>query len=385
MKDNKDFDFVIVGSGLFGATFARLAADSGLKCVVLERRFHPGGNVRCEEIGGINVHIYGPHIFHTSNEEVWNFVNSHCVFNRFTNAPLARYHGKTYNLPFNMNTFRQLWGVTEPEEAERILDAQRREQIELLKSSGANAPRNLEEQALCLAGREIYETLIKEYTEKQWGRRCADLPASIIKRLPLRLTYNNNYFDDIFQGVPVGGYNPLIASLLRGIRVETGVDFLKNSDYWRGRTRKVVFTGCIDEYFNYRFGRLQYRTVRFETDILDTPNFQGNAVVNYTDALHPFTRIIEHKHFEALTTDMVYRNPKTVVSREYPEEWKEPLEPFYPVNDYRNESLLLRYKELANREPDTIFGGRLGQYRYYDMDDVIEEAMKAFNKTTATF
>lgn len=375
MRHNKEYDFIVVGSGLFGSTFARLAQDAGYKCLVLERRKHLGGNIYCEEIEGINVHKYGPHIFHTSNEEVWNFVNSHVSFNNFINSPIAYHDGKLYHLPFNMNTFYQLWGTKTPEEAREIIKAQRKEEINRLRSKGIDRPRNLEEKALTMVGPEIYAKLIKEYTEKQWGRKCTELPPAIISRLPLRFSFDNNYFNDRFQGIPYGGYNQLISALLKGIELKTGTDYLEAPSFWREKTDTVVFTGQIDEYFNYRYGRLQYRTLRWETDVLDLPNYQGNAVINYTDRLHLYTRIIEHKHFEWFGED-IYKNPMTVISREFSDEWNNSQDPFYPINDAFNENLLNKYKELAQQEKNTIFGGRLAEYKYYDMDDVIERAIE---------
>lgn len=372
--DARRYDFLIVGAGLFGATFARIATDRGYKCLVVERRDAAGGNVRCEEIAGINVHRYGAHIFHTSDEKVWEFVNSYARFNRFTNSPVARYGDKIYNLPFNMNTFYQLWGCSTPAEAQAKLEEERREAVETLKAKGAEQPRNLEEQALSLVGRDIYEKLIKGYTEKQWGRRCDELPAFIIRRLPVRLTYDNNYFNDAHQGIPVGGYNPLIDRLLDGSDVRLGCDYFDHRDELDGTADKVVFTGKIDQYYGYRFGRLEYRSVRFEDEVVETANYQGVAVVNYTEREPAWTRIIEHKHFESFGDD-VYGNGRTVISREYPAEWHEGIEPFYPVNDERNTSLYNQYKNLADSEERVFFGGRLAEYRYYDMAPVISQAM----------
>lgn len=377
MNHQKEYDCVIVGSGLFGATFARLATDAGQRCLVLEKRSKPGGNIRCEEIQGITVHKYGPHIFHTSNEKIWNFVNSFVEFRNFINSPLASFKGKIFNLPFNMNTFHQLWGVTTPGEAREIISAACADQIRLLEQAGISEPRNLEEKALTLVGREIYETLIKGYTEKQWGRQCNALPPEIISRIPLRFVYDNNYFNDRFQGIPAGGYNRLVSGLLDGIETVTDVDFLEQPSFWRDKCETLVYTGQIDEYFNFRFGRLEYRSVRWENEVLETPDFQGNAVINYTDTEHPYTRIIEHKHF-AMRGERLYANPYTVISREYSEELQPRLEPFYPINDVSNSHLMRRYEELASLEPDTIFGGRLAEYRYYDMDDVIERAFETF-------
>lgn len=359
------YDYLIVGSGLFGATFAYLAKKQGKKCLVIDKRQHLGGNVYCENIEGINVHKYGAHIFHTSNKKVWDFVNSIVEFNRYTNSPIANYKGKLYNLPFNMNTFYQMWGVTTPEEAQAKIAEQKAEAIAAL---GDKEPENLEEQALTLVGKDIFEKLIKEYTEKQWGRKCTELPAFIIKRLPVRLVYDNNYFNDKYQGIPIGGYNKLIEGLLDGIECKTNVDFFK-SDYkekWRDIADKLVYTGALDEYFDYKLGKLDWRTVSFKTRVEDTPNYQGNAVVNYTSHDEPYTRAIEHKHFEMFGQE-VYDSPKSVVSEEYSTEYKEGMEPYYPVNDERNNTLAEEYRQLAAQESDVIFGGRLGQYKYFDM------------------
>jgi len=365
------YDYIIVGAGLFGAAFAYFARRRGQKVLLLERRDAAGGNLYCHDIEGINVHVYGAHIFHTSNPEVWNLVTSLVPFNRYTNCPLANYKGRLFNLPFNMNTFYRLWGVSTPAEAREIIARQQAE-----ASDGAKtAPSNLEEQAISLVGEEIYRTLIKGYTEKQWGRSCRELPAFIIRRLPLRWTFDNNYFNDKFQGIPEGGYNALINKLTEGCEILTGIDYLENKEKWDGMAGKVVFTGQIDEYFRYCYGPLEYRTVRFETETLDTPNFQGNAVVNYTDAAVPYTRIIEHKHFEMFGDD-VYRNPRTVISREYSTAWRPGMEPFYPVNNEKNTLLYQRYRKLADKERDVIFGGRLAEYSYYDMDKVIERCME---------
>ena len=373
------YDYLIVGSGLFGATFAHLAHRQGKKCMVIDKRPHLGGNVYTENIEGINVHKYGAHIFHTSNKEVWKFVNSIVEFNRYTNSPIANYKGTLYNLPFNMNTFYQMWGVVTPEQASRKIEEQKQEVITAMKKRGIAEPRNLEEQALLLVGKDIYERLIKGYTEKQWGRKCTELPAFIIKRLPVRLVFDNNYFNDLYQGIPIGGYNKLIDGLLQGVECRTDCDFFANRDYWKSFAEKIVFTGQIDEYFSYQFGKLDYRTVRFEEDILETPNYQGNAVVNYTDAEVPYTRIIEHKHFDCFGLD-VYRNAKTVISKEFSAEWEEDMEPYYPVNDSRNSELYLQYKALAEQEDGVIFGGRLAEYKYYDMAPTIEAVFKKFNK-----
>ncbi len=368
------YDFLIVGAGLFGSTFARIASDRGYRCLVAERREVAGGNIRCEEIAGINVHRYGAHIFHTSDERVWAFVNRYAKFNRFTNSPVARYGDRMYNLPFNMNTFYQLWGCKTPAEAKAKLDDERREASVRLKAAGSERPRNLEEQALSLVGRDIYEKLIKGYTEKQWGRRCDELPAFIIKRLPVRMTYDNNYFSDLYQGIPEGGYNPLIERLLEGAEVRLGCDYFGERSELEGIADKIVFTGKIDQYYGYRFGRLAYRSVRFEDEVLDIPNYQGVAVVNYTEREPAWTRIIEHKHFESFG-DAVYENGRTVISREYPTEWHEGIEPFYPVNDERNMKLYAQYKQLADGERNVFFGGRLAEYKYYDMAPVIASAM----------
>lgn len=369
------YDYLIVGSGLFGATFAYLAKKAGKKCLVIDKRPHLGGNVYCEKVEGINVHQYGAHIFHTSNKKVWNFVNSIVEFNRYTNCPVANYKGKLYNLPFNMNTFYQMWGVLTPEEAKAKIEEQKKEALDALNG---REPQNLEEQALCLVGKDIFEKLIKEYTEKQWGRKCTDLPAFIIKRLPVRLVFDNNYFNDKYQGIPVGGYNQLIDGLLEGIECKTGVDFF-HSEYkdWNKYADKLVYTGAIDEYFGYSLGKLDWRTVSFKTRIENTPNYQGNAVVNYTSHEVPYTRVIEHKHFEMFGQD-VYNCPKTVVSEEYSTEYKDGMEPYYPVNDERNNLLAEQYRQLAEKEADVIFGGRLAQYKYYDMAPVIEQALSLF-------
>lgn len=372
------YDFLVVGSGLYGATFACLAHRQGKKCLVIDKRTHLGGNIYCENVAGINVHKYGAHIFHTSNKRIWDFVNSVVEFNRYTNSPVANFKGRLYNLPFNMNTFYQMWGVTTPEQAIKKIEEQKEEVMKTMQAQGIDAPRNLEEQALLLVGKDIYERLIKGYTEKQWGRKCAELPAFIIKRLPVRLVFDNNYFNDKYQGIPIGGYNRLIDGLLEGIECKNEVDFFENREYWSSVADKIVFTGKIDEFFDYRFGKLAYRTVRFEEEILDTANYQGNAVVNYTEAEIPYTRIIEHKHFESFGQE-VYENPKTVISKEYSVEWEEGMEPYYPVNDSQNSSLYQKYKELADKEKNVIFGGRLAEYKYYDMAPIIEAVFKQFN------
>lgn len=370
------FDYLIVGSGLFGANFACLAHRHGKKCLVIDKRPHLGGNVYCEQVEGINVHKYGAHIFHTSNKEVWQFVNSIVEFNRYTNSPVANYKGQLYNLPFNMNTFYQMWGVTTPAEAQARIDLQKAEAVSALQG---REPANLEEQALSLVGKDIYEKLIKGYTEKQWGRKCTELPAFIIRRLPVRLIFDNNYFNDKYQGIPIGGYNKLIDGLLEGIETKTNVDFFADRSHWENLADKVVFTGKIDEYYDYRFGKLEYRTVRFEEEVLDTPNYQGNAVVNYTEREVPYTRVIEHKHFEMFGAE-VYQCPKTVISKEYSTEWKEGMEPYYPVNDERNNKLYQKYKELADKEANVIFGGRLAEYKYYDMAPIIEKVLNLWKE-----
>ena len=385
----KKYDYLIVGSGLFGATFAHLAHKQGKTCLVIDKRPQLGGNIYCENIEGINVHKYGAHIFHTSNKEVWNFVNSIVEFNRYTNSPVANYKGKLYNLPFNMNTFYQMWGVTTPEEAQAKIDEQKAEAVAKMKADGVSEPRNLEEQAQVLIGKDIYERLIKGYTEKQWGRKCTDLPAFIIKRLPVRLVFDNNYFNDKYQGIPIGGYNKLIDGLLEGTDTKVSVDFFKDEielpngnkgvlkDHWKELASKLVFTGKIDEFYNYQFGKLNYRTVRFEQETIDSPNYQGNAVVNYTEREVPYTRVIEHKHFEMFGAE-VYETPKTVISKEYSTEWKDGMEPYYPVNDKENSELYAQYKNLADQEEDVIFGGRLAEYKYYDMAPIIEKALAMF-------
>lgn len=372
--ENK-YDYLIVGSGLYGSTFAYFAHKKGKKCLVIDKRSHLGGNIFCENIEGINVHKYGAHIFHTSNKKVWDFVNSIVEFNRYTNSPVANFKGKLYNLPFNMNTFYQIWGVITPEEAQAKIDEQKAEALARMQADGVTEPRNLEEQAQVLIGKDIYEKLIKGYTEKQWGRKCSELPAFIIKRLPVRLVFDNNYFNDKYQGIPIGGYNKLIDGLLEGVDTKTNVDFFENRSFWEGIADKIVFTGKIDEFFNYLFGKLNYRTVRFETEVLDSPNYQGNAVVNYTEREIPYTRVIEHKHFEMFGQE-VYEIPKTVISKEFSTEWKDGMEPYYPVNDERNNKLAIEYREMAEKEENVILGGRLGQYQYFDMAPIIEQVMK---------
>lgn len=383
------YDYLIVGSGLFGATFAYRAKKAGKRCLVIDKRPYLGGNVYCESIEGINVHKYGAHIFHTNNKEVWDFVNSIVEFNRYTNCPVANYKGKLYNLPFNMNTFAQMWGVRTPAEAQAKIDEQKAEAI---ASLNGKEPQNLEEQALTLVGKDIFFTLIKEYTEKQWGRKCTELPAFIIKRLPVRMVFDNNYFNDRFQGIPIGGYNKLIDGLLDGIDTVTNVDYFKlrsvqrleddgsftidlfDAEFPSINYKNLVYTGAIDEYYDFKFGKLDWRTVTFKTRIENTPNYQGNAVVNYTSHNEPFTRVIEHKHFEMFGQE-VYDCPKTVVSEEYSTEYKEGMEPYYPVNDNKNNTLAEKYRELAAKEKNVIFGGRLAQYRYYDMAPVIEQVL----------
>lgn len=372
------YDFLIVGAGLFGCMFAHLATQRGKKCLVIDKRPHLGGNLYCEQLEGIHVHRYGAHIFHTNSKRVWDFVNSIVEFNRYTNSPVANYKGQLYNLPFNMNTFYQMWGVTTPAEAQAKLDEQRAEAVAKMKAEGIDEPRNLEEQALVLIGRDIYERLIKGYTEKQWGRKCTELPAFIIKRLPVRLVFDNNYFNNTYQGIPIGGYNKLIDGLLDGVETQVNTDFFDNRDKWKGVADKIVYTGKIDEYFEYALGKLEYRTVRFETEVLNTANYQGNAVVNYTEAEVPYTRIIEHKHFEMFGPD-VDKNPKTVISREYSTEWAPGMEPYYPVKDSRNSELYARYKALADKEENVIFGGRLAEYKYYDMAPIVDKVLSMFD------
>ena len=367
------YDYLIVGSGLFGATFAYKAHQAGKSCLVVDKRPHLGGNVYCEPPENINVHKYGAHIFHTASKEVWDFVNALVPFNRYTNSPVANFHGELYNLPFNMNTFFQMWGVHTPEEAQAKIDEQRREALSLLNG---REPRNLEEQALCLVGKDIFYKLIKEYTEKQWGRPCTELPAFIIRRLPLRFVFDNNYFNDPYQGIPIGGYNRLIDKLLAGAETKTDCDFFREyKDSWRNIAHTLVYTGQLDEYFNFRLGRLDWRTVSFKTRVENTPNYQGNAVINYTSHDVPYTRVIEHKHFEAFG-QAVYDNPKTVISEEYSTEFKPGMEPYYPVNDDRNNNLAEQYRSLADKEENVIFGGRLAEYKYYDMAPVIESVLR---------
>ncbi len=374
MEQKKEYDLLVVGAGIYGATYAYKARQEGKRCLVIDQRPHLGGNIYCENIEGINVHKYGAHIFHTNSKKVWDFVNGIVEFNRYTNSPIANYRGRQYNLPFNMNTFYQMWGVLTPEEARAKIEEQRQEAVAQMKADGVTEPRNLEEQALLLIGRDIYETLIKGYTEKQWGRKCTELPPFIIKRLPVRFVHDNNYFSDRFQGIPMGGYNKLIDGLLDGIETRVNSNFFDDRAYWEGLADKILYTGKIDEYFGYRFGKLEWRSVRFEEEIHDTPNYQGNAVMNFTDADVPYTRIIEHKHFEMFGDD-VYKCPRTVISREYSSEWKPGIEPFYTVNDDRNNQLYQQYKALADQEQDVTFGGRLAEYKYYDIAPIIEIVM----------
>lgn len=395
---NQKYDFLIVGAGLFGCMFAHMATQRGKKCLVIDKRPHVGGNLYCEQREGIHVHRYGAHIFHTNSKRVWDFVNSLVEFNRFTNSPVANYQDKLYNLPFNMNTFYQMWGVTTPAEAEAKLEEQRQEAVDRMKADGVEEPRNLEEQALSLVGADLYERLIKGYTEKQWGRKCTELPAFIIKRLPVRLVFDNNYFNNTYQGIPIGGYNKLIDGLLDGVETQVNTDFFDNRDKWKGVADKIVYTGKIDEYFEYALGKLEYRTVRFETEVLNTANYQGNAVVNYTAADVPYTRIIEHKHFDMFGNE-VYQCPKTVISKEYSTEWKPGMEPYYPVNDEHNNKLYQKYKALADEynaklcaandsrqqenvndyQPPVIFGGRLAEYKYYDMAPIVDKVLRMFD------
>ena len=362
----KQYDYLIVGAGLFGAVFAREATDAGRTCLVVDKRSHIAGNVYTENVEGINVHRYGAHIFHTNNKAVWDYVNRFATFNRYTNSPVANYKGELYNLPFNMNTFNKMWGVVTPAQAQAKIEEQRAAHF-------TPEPKNLEEQAINLVGTDIYEKLVKHYTEKQWGRPCAELPAFIIKRLPVRFTYDNNYFNALYQGIPQGGYTRMVANLLDGIEVRLGVNYLADKAELDAVADRVIYTGPIDAYFDYSLGALQYRSVRFETETLDCPNYQGNAVINYTDAQTPSTRIIEHKHFEFGSTEP---GTKTVISREYSAEWQPGDEPYYPVNDEKNSALYAGYKALADAEPHVVFGGRLGEYKYYDMDKVIESALR---------
>lgn len=363
----KKYDYLIVGAGLFGSIFAYEANKRGKKCLVIDKRNHVGGNVYCENIEGINVHKYGAHIFHTSNKKVWDYVNSFVEFNRYTNSPVANYNGELYNLPFNMNTFYQLWGTKTPLEAKNKIEEQKKE-------ANVSDPKNLEEQAISLVGKDIYEKLIKGYTEKQWGKKATELPAFIIKRLPVRFTFDNNYFNDMYQGIPIGGYNVIIDKLLDGIEVKLEIDFFKNRKELERLANKIVFTGMIDEFYNYKFGTLEYRSLRFENEILNEENHQGNAVVNYTEYEIPYTRIIEHKHFEYGTQE------KTVITKEYPATWKKGDEPYYPVNNDRNNEIYAKYKELADKEDSVIFAGRLAEYKYYDMNNIVENALELVEK-----
>lgn len=357
------YDYLIVGAGLFGSIFAYEAGKAGKKCLVIDRRSHIGGNIYTKEVEGINVHEYGAHIFHTSNKEVWDYIQQFAEFNRYTNSPVARYRDELYNMPFNMNTFNKMWGVITPAEAKAKIDEQ-------IKEAGITEPKNLEEQAVSLVGRDIYEKLVKGYTEKQWGRRADELPAFIIKRLPVRFTYDNNYFNDKYQGIPVGGYTQIIEKMLAGAQVRLNTDFFADREAFTGMADKVLFTGMIDEYYDYCYGELEYRSLRFETEVLDEENYQGNAVVNYTEYEVPYTRIIEHKHFEYGTQE------KTVITREYPAVWKHGDEPYYPMNDEKNNALYTKYRALADKEDKVIFGGRLGMYKYFDMHNIVAEALK---------
>ena len=369
MRNGKKYDYLLIGAGLFNGVVARHLTDSGKKVLVVEKRSHTGGNVYCENVGGINVHKYGAHIFHTNDREVWDYVNGFCEFNRYTNSPVANYKGELYNLPFNMNTFNKMWGVVTPKEAFDIIEKQK-------KAAGTKdrEPANLEEQAISLVGTDIYEKLVKGYTEKQWGRSCKELPAFIIKRLPVRYTFDNNYFNDRFQGIPIGGYNVIIDKLFEGCDIRLQCDYFDHRKELDQEADRIVYTGPIDRFFDYSLGELEYRTLRFETEVLDEPNYQGNAVINYTDGETPFTRIIEHKHFEFGTQD------KTVITREYPAEYEKGMEPYYPVNDDKNQQLYLRYREKADELENVYFGGRLGEYKYYDMDKVIRSAFDFLDK-----
>ena len=360
------YDWLIVGAGLYGATFAQKMTEAGKKCLVIDKREHIAGNIYTEEIEGINVHRYGAHIFHTSDKEVWDYINRFCEFNNYINSPVANYNGKLFNLPFNMNTFNQMWGVVTPEDAAAMIEKQRKE-------SGITEPKNLEEQAISLVGKDIYEALIKSYTEKQWGRPCTELPSFIIKRLPVRMRFDNNYFNDRYQGIPIGGYTKIVEKMLEGCDIRLGVDYFENKAELDALADKVLFTGCIDEYYGFCFGELEYRTVRFETEVIDKENYQGVAVMNYTDAKTPYTRIIEHKHFEYGT------QPKTVISKEYSTTWVKGMEPYYPVNNDKNAELFEKYQSLAKAETKVVFGGRLGEYKYYDMDKVIRSALDKVN------
>lgn len=357
------YDYLIVGAGLFGSVFAYEANKKNKKCLVIDKRNHIGGNIYTEEIEGINVHKYGAHIFHTSNKKIWDYINQFAEFNRYTNSPIANYKGEIYNLPFNMNTFNKLWGVITPKEAKEKIEEEK-------KANNVDMPKNLEEQAINLVGKTIYEKLVKGYTEKQWGQSAKELPAFIIKRLPVRFTYDNNYFNDIYQGIPIGGYTKIIEKMLEGIEVKLEYDYFEHKEELKNIADKIVFTGMIDKYYNYQFGELEYRSLKFDTEVIDEENYQGNAVVNYTDYETPYTRIIEHKHFEYGT------QPKTVITKEYPDNWTREKEPYYPINNEKNNELYEKYKEMAKKEKNIIFGGRLGQYKYYDMHKIIEEALK---------
>lgn len=374
----KLYDYLVVGSGLYGATFAYKANKAGKKSLVIDKRPNLGGNVYCENIEGINVHKFGAHIFHTNDKEIWDFVNSIVEFNRYTNCPVANYNGKLYNLPFNMNTFYQMWGVTTPVEAAKIINEQRQASIQKMKLDGVLEPRNLEEQALCLIGKDIYEKLIKGYTEKQWGRPCTELPAFIIKRLPVRFVFDNNYFNDKYQGIPIGGYNNLINGLLAGIETKTSCNFFSNRQYFTDLADKIVYTGPIDEFYNYKFGKLEYRTVYFQEEVYNMCNYQGNAVINYTAKEIPYTRIIEHKHFEMFGNE-VETIDATVISKEFSTEWRDGMEPYYPINDKRNSEIYSKYKDLCKYENNVIFGGRLAEYKYYDMHSIIKSCLETIN------
>ena len=371
------YDYLIVGSGLFGSVFARQATDSGKKCLVIDKRDHIGGNIYTERCGGINVHKYGAHIFHTSDKRVWDYVNRFSAFNRYTNSPIANYKGEIYNLPFNMNTFSRLWGISTPKEAQEIIELEK-------KSASIENPKNLEEQAISLVGKTIYEKLIKGYTEKQWGRKATDLPAFIIKRIPVRFVYDNNYFNDLYQGIPSEGYTKMAEKLLDGIEVKLSSDFFDNREEYEQIAKKIIFTGPIDRFYDYRFGHLEYRSLKFETEILDIPDYQGNAVVNYTDYETPYTRIIEHKHFEygpGLCKEALGEAAlKTVITKEYPDNWEPGKEPYYTVNDEKNIALYEKYKELSQKDKNVVFGGRLGEYKYFDMDKVILSALELWDK-----
>lgn len=363
----KEYDYLVVGAGLFGSVFAYEANKRGKKVLVIDKRGHIAGNIYTKEVAGINVHEYGAHIFHTSNKEIWQYIQQFAEFNRYTNCPIAIYKEEVYNMPFNMNTFSRLWNIKTPKEAQEIIEKQRRE-------AGISKPENLEEQAISLVGKDIYEKLVKGYTQKQWGRKCTDLPSFIIKRLPVRFTYDNNYFNDLYQGIPIGGYTKIVKKMLKGIEVRLNCDFFENRNELENLAKKIVFTGMIDQYYDYKYGTLEYRSLKFETELLDEENYQGNAVVNYTEYEVPYTRIIEHKHFEYGTQE------KTVITREYPATWKKGDEPYYPMNDEKNNDLHNKYKALADQEKNVIFGGRLGLYKYYDMHNVIDEALKCVRK-----